>query len=46
MNNGQKNNIYYEQEYYIEAVKIKHHENISTTNFCASSNILKSRLKC
>ena len=38
MNKGLKNNICYEQGCYIEAVKIKHHENISTTTFGARSN--------
>jgi len=38
MNKGLQNNIYYKQEYYIETVKIKHHENISTTTFGACSN--------
>ena len=38
MNKGLKNNMCYKQEHYIEAVKIKHHENISTTTFGAGSN--------
>lgn len=33
MNKGMNDNIYYEREWYIEAVKIKHHENISATTF-------------